>query len=180
MVHCASPDMPLLISSLVIAAVGLMMLVELQLSRSNERRLRAAGAIEPPDDVYRVMQLAYPLSFILMGIEGALRPAVSVRAVLLGLIVFGAAKAIKFWAIASLGRRWSFRVLIVPGAPLVTTGPYRWMRHPNYVGVMGELAGVAIAVSAVVTGVLALAAFAWILAKRIRVEERALGIRAAR
>ena len=52
--------MPLLLSALVLAAVGLMMLVELQLSRSNERRLRSAGAIEPPDDVYPVMKVAYP------------------------------------------------------------------------------------------------------------------------
>ena len=75
---------------------------------------------------------------------------------------------------ASLGPRWSFRVLVVPGAPLVTSGPYRWMRHPNYVGVMGELAGVAIALSAFITGTLALVTFAWILVRRIKVEERAL------
>jgi methyltransferase len=166
--------MPLLISALVITAVFLMMLVELQLSRSNERRLRAAGALEPADDVYHVMQVAYPASFVLMAIEGALHPAVASSGVLWGLAVFGLGKAIKFWAIASLGPRWSFRVLVLPGAPLVTSGPYRWMRHPNYVGVMGELAGVAIALSAFITGTLALATFAWILVRRIRVEERAL------
>ena len=172
--------MTLLLSALVIAAVGLMMLVELQLSRSNERRLRAAGAIEPADDVYRIMQVAYPLAFVLMGIEGALRASVSPRLVLLGLLVFGLAKAIKFWAIASLGSRWSFRVLVLPGAPLVTGGPYQWLRHPNYIGVMGELAGIAISLSAVVTGVISLAAFGWILWQRIAVEERALGMRDAR
>ena len=172
--------MTLLLSALVIAAVGLMMLVELQLSRSNERRLRAAGAIEPADDVYRIMQVAYPLAFVLMGIEGALRASVSPRLVLLGLLVFGLAKAIKFWAIASLGSRWSFRVLVLPGAPLVTGGPYQWLRHPNYIGVMGELAGITISLSAVVTGVISLAAFGWILRQRIAVEERALGMRDAR
>ena len=91
-----------------------------------------------------------------------------------GLAVFGLAKAIKFWAIASLGPRWSFRVLVLPGAPLVTSGPYRWMRHPNYVGVMGELRAWPIALSAVITGALALVAFGWILVRRIKVEERAL------
>jgi methyltransferase len=166
--------MPLLISTLVVSAVGLMMLVELQLSRVNERRLRAAGAIEPADDVYRVMQVAYPLSFVLMGIESAMHASVSPRAVLSGLAVFGLGKAIKFWAIASLGPRWSFRVLVLPGAPLVASGPYRWMRHPNYVGVMGELVGVAIALSAFVTGTLAVVGFGWVLMKRIAVEDRAL------
>ena len=126
------------------------------------------------------MQVAYPLAFVLMGIEGALRASVSPRLVLLGLLVFGLAKAIKFWAIASLGSRWSFRVLVLPGAPLVTGGPYQWLRHPNYIGVMGELAGVAISLSAVVTGVISLAAFGWILRQRIAVEERALGMRDAR
>lgn len=166
--------MPLLISTLVISGVATMMLVELHLSRNNERRLRAAGAVEPPDDVYRAMRIAYPLSFVLMGIEGASHASVSARTVLAGLAVFGLAKAIKFWAITSLGPRWSFRVLVLPGAPLVTGGPYRWMRHPNYVGVMGELAGIAIALSAVVTGTLAVVGFAWILVKRIRVEEKAM------
>src|SRR5215203_5950225 len=166
--------MPVLISSLVTAAVFLMMLVELQLSRSNERGLRAAGALEPAEDVYPLMQVAYPASFVLMAVEGALHASVASSGVLWGLAVFGVGKAIKFWAIASLGRRWSFRVLVLPGAPLVTSGPYRWMRHPNYVGVMGELAGVAIALSAFITGTLALATFAWILVRRIKVEERAL------
>src|SRR3954447_4228279 len=166
--------MPLLISTLTVAAVGLMMLVELQLSRGNERRLRAAGAIEPPQDVYRVMQVAYPLSFVVMGIEGAMHASVSPPAVLSGLLVFGLGKTIKFWAIASLGARWSYRVLVLPGAPLVTSGPYRWMRHPNYVGGMGELAGVGIALSALVTGTLAVVVFGWVLVKRIRVEDRAL------
>ena len=166
--------MPFLISALVTAAVALMMLVELQLSRSNERRLRAAGAFEPADDVYPLMQIAYPASFVLMAIEGALQPSVRPGGVLWGLAVFGLAKAMKFWAIASLGPRWSFRVLVLPGEPLVTSGPYRWMRHPNYIGVMGELAGVAVALSAFITGTLALVTFAWILVRRIKVEERAL------
>jgi methyltransferase len=174
-VHSALCDaVPLLISTLVTAAVFLMKLVELQLSRSNERALRAAGALEPGDDVYRLMQVAYPASFVLMAIEGALHASVASSAVLLGLAIFGLAKAIKFWAIAALGPRWSFRVLVLRGAPLVTSGPYRWMRHPNYVGVMGEIAGVAIALSAILTGTLALVTFAWILVRRIKVEERAL------
>jgi methyltransferase len=46
------------------------------------------------------------------------------------------AKALKFWAIASLRTRWTYKVLVVPALPLVTTGPYQWMRHPNYVAVL--------------------------------------------
>ena len=63
---------------------------------------------------------------------------------------------------------------MVPGAPLTVKGPYRWLRHPNYVGVMGELAGVAAAAGAPVSGSLAVVAFGALMIKRIAVEERAL------
>jgi methyltransferase len=149
---------------------------ERPLSLANERRLRRAGAIEPPGDPYRLMRIAYPLAFVLMGVEGALHASLARQLVVWGLVVFGLGKALKFWAIRSLGSRWSFRVLVMPGSPLVTHGPYRWIRHPNYVGVLGERAGVALTLSAVVTGALSLAAFAWILRERIKVEERALGM----
>jgi methyltransferase len=68
-------------------------------------------------------------------------------------------------------------VLVLPDAPLVTSGPYRVLRHPNYLAVAGEIAGVAMIVFAPVTGAVALASFGWLMLKRIRVEERALGQR---
>ena len=58
-----------------------------------------------------------------------------------GLVVFVVAKALKLWAIRSLGERWTFRVFVLPGSRLVTDGPYRWVRHPNYIAVVGELVG---------------------------------------
>jgi methyltransferase len=78
------------------------------------------------------------------------------------------------WA---LGDRWSFRVLVLPGAPLIEGGPYRVMRHPNYLGVLGEFLGLALLLPAPVTGPIALAGFTVLLAWRIRAEERALGYR---
>jgi methyltransferase len=161
-------------------AVGVVMLGELALSRANERGLRRRGAIEPPHDVYRTMSWAYPAAFLAAGIEGALigpRPGSTTIA---GAVVFLAAKALKYWAIAALGERWTFRVLIVPGAPLVTSGPYRWLRHPNYAGVMGELAGFALLVGAPVSGALAVIGFGLLIRRRIAVEEQALGIRGRR
>lgn len=161
----------------VVIAVGLMMLVELQLSLHNERGLRARGAVEPPDDVYRWMRIAYPLGFVLIGAEGALNDVLPRDRLFWGLAVFTAAKALKFWAISSLGWRWSFRVLVVPGEPLVATGPYAWVRHPNYIALIGEYAGVALMMSAPVTGVLVILGFGWLLWRRTRAEERALGFR---
>ena len=85
------------------------------------------------------------------------------------------AKALKYWAIASLGPRWTFRVLVPHDAPLVTSGPYMRLRHPNYVAVIGELAGFAILVGAIATGILSVAGFGVLLWRRIVVEEQALG-----
>jgi methyltransferase len=86
------------------------------------------------------------------------------------------AKALKFWAIATLGPRWTFRVLVPPGAPLVTGGPYAWVRHPNYLAVIGEFVSFAILVGAPLTGLGSVIGFGALLRRRIRVEERALGI----
>lgn len=164
-----------LIAGLTLFAVFLIMGGEALLSSFNERLLRARGAIEPPDDVYATMQWAYPLSFVAMAIEGALRGPASPDVLVLGLAIFGFAKALKVWAISSLGPRWSFRVLVLPDAPLVATGPYRLVRHPNYVAVMGELLGMLLIVWAPVIGVVSLAGFGLLLIRRIRVEDRALG-----
>jgi len=84
------------------------------------------------------------------------------------------AKIIKYWAIATLGPRWTFRVLVPPGSSLIHEGPYRLMRHPNYLGVIGELVGMSLMARAVFSGPLAIVGFGAIIAARIRVEERAL------
>lgn len=158
-------------------AVMLIMVGEAALSSYNERLLRARGAIEPPDDVYRTMQWAYPALFLAMAIEGGFRGPAPPNLLVPGLAVFGFAKALKISAITALGVRWTFRVLVVPDAPLVESGPYRVLRHPNYLAVAGEIVSMALIVFAPVTGALALVSFGWLMVKRIRVEERALGLR---
>jgi methyltransferase len=158
---------------LVLVVVMLTMLAEALVSRRREIALRKQGAIEPPDDVYATMRWAYPTAFVTMGVEGMLfGPAATPLAV--GVLLMLAAKGLKWWAIASLGPRWTFRVLIVPGAPLVTRGPYAFVRHPNYVGVVGELVAMALMVGARVSGPVATVLFSWLLLRRIRVEDRAL------
>jgi methyltransferase len=78
---------------------------------------------------------------------------------------------------ATLRDRWTFKVLVPKDAPLVTAGPYRFVNHPNYVAVILELVAVALALSAPVTGVVAVLLFVWILRRRMAVEDRALGRR---
>ena len=156
-------------------AVMLLMAGEAALSAHNAAALRARGAVEPPGDVFRAMQWAYPLCFFAMAIEGALAGPAPPRVLTSGLVLFGLAKALKISAISALGVRWTFRVLVPPNAPLVATGPYRLMRHPNYVAVLGELAGMALIVWAPIAGTAALVGFGSLLGKRVRVEDRALG-----
>jgi methyltransferase len=170
----------MLIPVATLLVVLLIMAGEAGWSSHNEKRLRARGATEPPGDVYAVMQWAYPACFVAMAIEGAIGGPAPPGVPAAGLAIFGAAKALKLWAIASLGWRWTFRVIVLPDAPLVASGPYRVCRHPNYLAVLGELAGVAAIVGAPLAGAAAIVGFGWLIRRRIAVEERALGIGSSR
>jgi methyltransferase len=153
------------------------MSIEARLSAMNERVLRAQGAVEPAGDVYALMQVAYPAGFIAMLVEGWLRGARLTTIAMVGALVFAAAKALKYWVIGTLGQRWSFRVLVPPRSTRILRGPYRVMRHPNYLAVAGEIAGFALLTRAPVAGLLMVAIFGWLMLARIAVEERALGMR---
>lgn len=150
------------------------MLMEAAISRRHDASLRARGAVEPPGDVYASMQIAYPGVFLLMLAEAFWR-GVRVDAVAVaGFAVFAAAKVLKYWAIASLGERWTFRVLVPPGSARTRRGPYRWLAHPNYVAVAAEIVGCALASHALVTGPIAFAAFGTLMLQRVKVEDAAL------
>lgn len=164
------------------------MLAEARLSRRHGAILRERGAVAPAGDVFRWLAAVYPAAFLLMGIEGLLRAARWLgpeawglgpdRArpgfFLSGALLFAVSKALKYWAISTLGERWSFRVLVVPGVPLISAGPYRYVAHPNYISVIGELAGTAMMMEAWITGPIALAAFGVVLWARIRFENEVL------
>ena len=150
------------------------LVVEARRASRNEDAQRARGGIEPPGDVYRLMRIAYPAAFAAMIVEGSFRDPPPSSVIDAGVAVLAAAKALKWWAIVTLGPFWTFRVLVVPNARLIRRGPYRWLRHPNYVGVVGELLGVALIAGARVSGVAAITGFIVLLIKRIRVEERML------
>lgn len=173
----------------VTAVIIGLMLAEAGVSRRHEARLRARGAVTPPGDVYRALAVVYPAAFLLMGLEGGWRAFVAERGarewlappaaaapswLAAGVLMFVASKGLKYWAMRSLGERWTFRVFVVPGLPLVSTGPYRYVAHPNYIAVIGELLGTAMMVGARVLGPLMLAAFGLVLWARVRFENRVL------
>ena len=158
----------------IAAAVFAPMLIEARRAAANERAQRARGGVEPRDDVYRVMRVAYPVGFAAMLAEMAWRGRPAVELLAAGATVFALAKALKWWAIAALGSAWTFRVIVVPDVPLVARGPYRFLRHPNYVAVVGEFVGAALMTGAFVAGPAATLVFVVLLSRRVAVEERAL------
>ncbi len=164
-----------MISTLIIAAiVYLPMAIEARRAAANESAQRGRGGVEPPDDVYQVMRVAYPAAFLLMIVEGALGGRPEPPTIAAGFALFAAAKALKWWAIGTLGPAWTFRIIVVPGAPLVVKGPYRFVRHPNYIAVVGEFLAIAIVTGSRIGGPTAVIGFGLLLLKRIVVENRAL------
>jgi methyltransferase len=159
----------------LLALLGLERLVELRISRRHARWALARGGVEVGQRHFRVMKLLHGAFLAACAAEVVLLARPFVPALgwpMLGLAL--AAQALRYWAIASLGRRWNVRVIVVPGAPAVTRGPYRWLRHPNYLAVALEGVAVPLVHSAWWTALGFSLANAALLAVRIRCEERAL------
>jgi methyltransferase len=159
-----------------LSVAAALMLVELRVSIRNERVLRQHGAVAPPDPAYATMRWAYPGVFVLMAVERLFLGPPDGTFIMAGTVIFAAAKMLKAWAILTLGDRWTYRLFVLPGTPLVSHGPYHWMRHPNYLAVIAELIGFALIVGARATGILAVLFFGELLRRRIRAEEAALGL----
>lgn len=155
------------------AIIGLMA-AEWRVSMRHEARLSELGATEPREPQYLLMAVAYPLSFLLMGVEAWFRHAEVGGAFVSGVLLFIAAKALKYWAIGSLGERWTFKVRVLHGVPLVTNGPYKYVAHPNYVAVAGELVAAALMTGAFIAGPIMTGVFCVLMWRRIRFEEHAL------
>ena len=158
----------------VVAAAGIS-LAERRVALANERRLRAAGAREIAPWVFAWMLPVYLLHFVLAPAERVLfdrRPALWLTAAMSG--VYVAAKLLKLSVIRTLGRSWTMRAYPPEPGAIVTGGPYRVLRHPNYVAVLAEVTALPLMGGAWVTAVLCGGAFVPLLWARVRSEERAL------
>jgi methyltransferase len=151
-------------------------LVELVLSKRNAAWAFARGGSETGQGHYRVMVVFHTLflgacvaEVWLWGRPFPGWPGYAALGVAVG------AQALRYWAISTLGPRWNSRIIIVPGLPPVTGGPYRFLRHPNYVAVVVEIAAVPLIHGAWVTAALFSLGNALLLLVRIRAEEAALG-----
>ncbi len=156
-------------SFLLLAFVTAQRLAELVLARQNTRALLAQGAVETGASHYPVMVVLHGSWLAGLWWFGFGAAVIWPFAALYGLL-----QLFRLWILLTLGRRWTTRILTVPGEQLVARGPYRFLRHPNYVLVALEMPVLPLALGlnglAIVFGLLNLAMLAW----RIRVENAAL------
>lgn len=161
--------------TLLVVAVGLERLAELVVSKRNAAWSLARGGVESGQRHYVVMVVLHTGLLIGMLAEVWLRRPEFVPALgwtMLALVL--AAQALRWWCIATLGRQWNTRVIVVPGLPRVTDGPYRLLSHPNYVAVVIEGFALPLVHSAWITAAAFTTCNAVLLAVRIKVEDRAL------
>ncbi|MCT9113990.1 hypothetical protein N4G69_52540 [Streptomyces mirabilis] len=160
---------------LLMAAVAVERVAELVVARRNERWSTARGAIVTGQGHYPAMVALH--TGLLVGCPAEVwladRPFVPALAWPM-LAVLAAAQALRWWCIATLGPRWNTRVIVVPGLPLVTSGPYRLLRHPNYVAVVAEGVALPLVHTAWVTAAVFTALNAALLTVRVRCENRVL------
>lgn len=161
--------------TLLVLAVALERVAELVVSRRNAAWSLARGGVE-------VGRAHYPFMVLLHTglLAGALaevwvrRPEVSPLVAVPALVAVAGSQALRWWCIRTLGRQWNTRVIVVPGLALVTEGPYRWLRHPNYVAVVVEGAALPLVHGAWITAAIFTVLDAAVLTARLRVENAAL------
>lgn len=161
-------------TALVLAVAG-ERVAELVVALRNTRWSTARGGTEAGRGHYPAMVALHTglLAGCLTEVRLAGRPFLPLLGwTMLGVVV--AAQTLRWWCIRTLGRQWNTRVIVVPGLPLVDGGPYRWLRHPNYVAVVAEGLALPLVHGAWVTAAAFTALNAALLVIRIRCEDAAL------
>ncbi len=148
-------------------------LAELWWARQNEARLVAAGGVE-----FGRSHLALMIGIHVIWLLGLWALAYDHPVAPAYLVVFIVLQVARFWVLLTLGRRWTIRVIVVPGERLVTRGPYRFLRHPNYIVVIGEVAAVPLALGLPIYALAFSFLNAVVLAMRIREENATLAANA--
>ena len=153
----------------LLAFVTLERLGELVLARRNTMRLMARGAVEHGASHYPLIVLLH--AAWLAGLWW-LAWALPIQPIWLALFIL--LQGLRVWVLATLGERWTTRIIVLPQAPLVARGPYRWFPHPNYAVVVGEIAVLPLAFGLTWYAVVFSLLNAAVLTVRIRAENRAL------
>ena len=165
----------------LIVLVALERLVELVITKRHVRRLLARGGVIVGERHYRVMVVMHTLLLVAAPLLAQERPEFFLvsrpfipvlAAVSLAVVVL--TMGLRYWVISTLGERWTTQVVVVPGEAPVVGGPYRFLRHPNYLAVVLEIVALPLVHGAYLTALVFSLANAWVLRVRIRIEEAAL------
>jgi methyltransferase len=161
------------ISLLVLVGIG--RLAELVISRRNQRRLEKQGARKIPEPHFRFMVLVHACVLIGAGAEVLFlhRPLIPALAIPMAAL-FVLSNALRWWVIRVLAGRWNVEVMDASQAGVVSSGPYRWVRHPNYIGVVAEVFSLPMIHTAWITAIAGTLGYLEILRRRLRVEDGVL------
>jgi methyltransferase len=160
----------------IIALVVAQRLMELVIAKDNEKWLREQGAVEYGKSHYKYIVTLHTLWFVSMIAEYALRSDITLDNVSVALIAaFIVLQALRVWVLSSLGKYWNTKILVVPNAQLVAKGPYKFIKHPNYIIVVLELLVLPLAFHLMITAALFSVLNAAVLYVRIKEENKALG-----
>jgi methyltransferase len=159
----------------LLLAVGLLRLVELGISRRHQKEMAARGAAKVEEPRFRWMVLLHTAVLVGAALEVVLlkRPFLPWLAAPT-LAIFLAANAVRWWVIRSLGAHWNVQVVDSTRLGVVTSGPFHYVRHPNYAAVFVELLALPLMHSAWITAVAGALAHIGVLAQRLSTEERVL------
>ena len=156
-------------AELILGVITLQRVSELVISRANTRKLLASGAVEVAPRHYPLIIAVHAAWLLSLWVFGRDQP-VNVVA-LAGYLIL---QCLRFWVIWTLGSRWTTRIIVLPEQPLVSAGPYRFLSHPNYAVVAGEIAVLPLVLGLPLLAVLFSILNATVLTIRIRAENRAL------
>jgi methyltransferase len=161
--------------TVLVGAVALERVVELVVSARHLRWAKERGGIESGAGHYPLMAAVHTLFLVscIVEVHVADRPFVPALGWPMLALVAGT-QALRWWCVHTLGPQWNTRIVVVPGLPLVSRGPYRWLRHPNYVAVVLEIAALPLVHTAWVTAVVFSVLDVGVLSLRIPAEQRAL------
>lgn len=148
--------------------------VELLVAKQNEKWMLEQGAFEVGARHYPFMVMMHIAFFLLLLLEVSVRQAALSPFWQIFLTLFLVAQIGRIWCLCTLGKFWNTKILILPDAPVIRKGPYRFLRHPNYVIVMMELLTLPLLFNAYITAFLFFLLNCWMLSVRIPIEEQAL------
>jgi methyltransferase len=160
---------------LLLLVVAALRIVELRISKRHQRDMRAQGAVKAKDPIFPVMAMFHTLLLIGAAAEVVFfhRPFLPVLAIPM-IVLFIFANIVRWWVIRTLGQHWNVEVMDSTRLGVITTGPFRYVRHPNYAAVFVEMIALPLIHTAWITALVGAAVHVAVLSARLSAEERVL------